>query len=476
MALLSRFFGRTASEGAAFAFGLATGPVLRPATETIAQEAWMHYQSRALGAGDVAGIVAEDVELQAWGESEASRTGINKERFDALLGEALNAPGLNELYALWRRGEISDGDFAHGLRKAKLEPRWDAPLRALHDVLLTPDILANARQQGFVDQARQYSESALQGVTNDRAEIMFELSGNPPGPETMMRAVNRGLTDQATFTQAIREGRTKTKYTELLYALRENVLSAAVYVRAHLKGHIDAAGMHAGGAKWGYTAADMDLWYEASGNPASAHQIHIGYARGASVPGAADEQDAIRKSVAQGNLRPEYADVIYAGRYTYPSAFVLRALVTAGTLTEAEGEQVLLFSGWEPKLAKQVAASWAGSSGGTTADAHLSKAQTQLWSRTHSSYIAREISDTVARNALADAGVPAASQAGILSVWQVERDLIRKQLTPAQIKKALAKGSRNAATGQTWTRDEAIAALVALGYAPQVANDYLDIP
>ena len=67
MALLARFFGRTASEGAAFAFGVAAGPVLAPAVEELKNEAWSKYESRRLDAGTSAAIVAEDVELADWG-------------------------------------------------------------------------------------------------------------------------------------------------------------------------------------------------------------------------------------------------------------------------------------------------------------------------------------------------------------------------------------------------------------------------
>jgi hypothetical protein len=476
VALLGRFFGRTASEGAAYAFGVATGPVLAPATETIRQQAWQQYQSRVLGLGDIAGIVAEDVELQGWGEDEASRIGINKERFDALLGEALNAPGLGELYQLWRRGEIDDAGFAHGLRKAKFETRWDAPLKALHDVLLSPDTLANARQQGFVDVARQHSESALQGVTQDRADILFELSGNPPGPETLQRAANRGLVDQATFDQGIREGRTKTKYTDLLWQLRNPLLSAATYVRLYLKGWITQAEMNAGGALWGYTPAQMDDWYLSEGRPPTTRQAFIGFIRGGRVQGQSwDERETHRRAVKQSNLRPEWEPILWAQRYTYPSAFVLRSLTQSGDITQADAEQVLLFSGWEPTLAAKVSAAWAPT-GAAKADTHQAKAQTQLWTTTHKSYLAGEISKTQARNALGTAGVAAASITTVLGTWDAEKALIRAQLSAANIKKAFNKGGRNNATGKPWTRDEALAALIELGWAALAANDYLDIP
>ena len=389
MALLSRFFGRTASEGAAYAFGVATGPVLAPATETIRQEAWSTYKSRALSWGDVAGIVAEDVEQAAWGSAEVGRTGLNEERFQALLGEALNAPGLSELYQMWRRGQIDDAGFAHGLRKAKLETRWDEPLKALHDVLLTPSELANARQQGFVTEARQKAEAALQGVTADRADIQFELSGLPPGVQVMQHAANRGLVDQPTFDQAIREGHTKTKYTDLLWQLRNPLLSAATYVRLYLKGWITQAEMDAGGAQWGYTSDQMNQWYLSEGRPATAHQIHIGYARGATLPGVANEEAAIRKSVAESDIRPEYADIIYASRYSLPSAFALRGLVESGAITAARGEEILIQSGWPPDLSKEVADSWSGA--GTAAkpkeDPYVKKADGTLFTALHKAYV-----------------------------------------------------------------------------------------
>ena len=423
MALLSRFFGRTASEGAAYAFGVATGPVLAPATETIRQEAWSLYQSRALGWGDVAGIVAEDVEQQDWGVSEVARTGLNKERFDALLGEALNAPGLGELFQMWRRGQITDSDFAHGLRKAKLETRWDAPLKALHDVLLTPETLANARQQGFVDVARQHSESAAQGVTNDRADILFELSGLPPGVEVMQRAANRGLVDEPTFDQAIREGHTKTKYTDLLWQLRHPLLSAATAVRLYLKGWYTKEQRDALGAQWGYTSQQMEDWFLSEGRPATVHQVHIGYARGATLPGVANEEAAIRKSVQESDIRPEYADLLYASRYSLPSAFVLRNLVESGAITEARGETILVQSGWPPDLAKEVAASWAPPATGAKENPWIGKADTQLWTATHKAYKGNAIDAAKARQEFDLIGIPASAQTAILERWDAEKNL-----------------------------------------------------
>src|SRR5205085_9990046 len=107
---------------------------------------------------------AEDVALQPWGEGEASLTGVDADRFDKLMQAVRNAPDLGSAFELWRRDLVTDADFEHALRKARLEPRWIEPLKALKQRLLSPQDLAMMRQQGFIDRPRQIEESAKQGV------------------------------------------------------------------------------------------------------------------------------------------------------------------------------------------------------------------------------------------------------------------------------------------------------------------------
>ena len=172
MAIFSKFFGRTVSEAAGVAAGLAVASPLRPVVQLVENETWAIHPDRPVNVETAAAVVAEDVEKDAWGVQQASWTGFDEPTFRAVLGEVLNAPGLGELYAMWRRGLISDADFTHGLRKAKLEPRWDAALKGQHDVLLSSEELAAMQQQGFVDAGRANSEGGLQGVTEEVAPLI----------------------------------------------------------------------------------------------------------------------------------------------------------------------------------------------------------------------------------------------------------------------------------------------------------------
>jgi hypothetical protein len=457
-----------------YALGTAAGPSLEPFVQDLANEAWTLNQVLPLDPEVAASVAAERVDAIDRMRGEAAQHGINADRFNDLYGEALNAPGLGELYSLWRRGLITDAQFTHGLDKAKLEDLWKGPLEGARDVLLSSEELAMLQQQGFIDPARANSEGALQGVTEERQQLRFDAAGLPPGHAEAQQMLNRGLIDQATFAVMIREGHTKTKYTAVLQENARRWLTAIEWVDAHLRGHATEAEMYAGTAANGITKADTDVLFASHGRGLSVHQIQTGLARGGVFEGPTDQIPApFIASLKQGSIQPPYYNLAYANRYTIPSFFVIRALIQDGTLTEAQGAELFKQSGWPPDLADAAAAAY---SGGTVAkaDTHVAKAQTQLWTATHRSYIADETDDATATTALTAAGVAAASIPAVLTTWKAERDLIRKQLTPTQLRKAYQNAVVNPATGQPWTKDDVIQQLLDRGYTLSDATTFVN--
>lgn len=447
-----------------FGLGTAARPALEPYVQSLSNDAWglnavVPPPAILLAEGVAQGQVSKTA-AYAW----AKQQGFDAAQMDAMVNVANVGPGAGYAFDLWRRGLIDEPGFKRALKRLGIEDQWVTPLEGLHDVLLSSAELGMLQQQGFIDATRANAEGLLQGVTNERQQLRFEASGLPPGIGEALQMLRRGIIGTTEFAQIVREGHTKTKYTDELLKLQNQVLSAATYTRAFLKGHISRDAMHAGGALTGYTAGDMDLWELTEGRPATVHEIHIGYARGATLPGATDEHDAVTTAVRQSDIRPEYTDLLWAQRYTYPSAFVLRGLAQSGDLgNEQAVEQILLEVGWKPDFAAKVATAWtSGTTGG--GDTHAAKAQTQLWNTTHRSYIAHEISDATATTALEAAGVASGSVPAVLNLWKTERDLIRKGLTATQIKKAYTSQTTNPDTGAAWTLQEAQARLLELGY------------
>lgn len=363
MAIFRKFFGRTIGEAAAFALGGAMRSPLEPPLVELTNETWARFVDAGITVptepGDAAEIAAERVAEREWAKDQARQRGYGGEQMDKLIDAVMNAPGMGELFQLWRRRLITDAQFEHGLRKARLEDLWDGPLAGLHDVLLSSEELAMMQQQGFVDEARANAEGALQGVTDERQQLRFEASGLPPGIETALQMLRRSIIDGATFAQIVREGHTKTKYTDELEQLKTVVLPALNYVEGHLRDWISEQEMNAGGALTGHTPEQMDLLFKIHGRPISFHQTWIGLQRGGELDGPIGEiHPAFLASLRRSNIQPPFYNLAWAQRYNYPSAFVLRGLTQRGDITQAQAEEVLRFEGWEPTFAAKVAAAW----------------------------------------------------------------------------------------------------------------------
>ena len=168
--------------------------------------------------------------------------------------------------------------------------------------------------------------------------------------------------------------------------------------------------------------------------------------------------------------------MLYGIRYAYPPLFQINRLVQANAIDANTAVEWAKKDRYAPEVVAALGKYWGATATPTVADPHIGKAQVQLWTTTHRSYIADEIDDAAATSALGAAGVTAGAERTVLTLWQHERELIRKQLTPAQIKKAYDKAAVNAATGARWTLNDAIAALVDRGYSVTDAQSYLNIP
>jgi hypothetical protein len=510
VSILTKFFGRTASEGAAFALGTAVGPALSPAVREIVNEAWEHYPTHPLSIADAALIAAEDRSFEDTARAQAKRNGVAEELFDKFLLAVREGPGLANAFALWRRSLISEQDFDFALWKAKIAERFHEPIKSLRNVLLSPADLAMMRQQGFIDVDRQHAESALQGVTAERADLLFEISGLPPGIEMALEMLRRQIIDETEFARIVREGHTKTKYTDELLALRTPLLAAATLVNLYLRGWITEADYHNRMAEHGFTAAQADDWYDSAGRPAAPVQMFNAWARGAPGPygGTFDHDDFIR-GIRQSDIRPEYGETLWALRWNYPSLFQLRRAVQDGGISRERALEILHIERYERADAVALVDSWLRGAGTTSKGLTATDLATEYEARwlTRAQYIAglKEIGYSqdsaeakadaedarrarLARNRRIDligrryvahgigrdqavaelntAEVPARVRDSLLPEWDAMRELTPDALTAAQIKKAFKRA--------LITRDEAIARLEAKGYDEPDANIYLD--
>ena len=425
--------------------GGAIADTVIPRLQNFKNAQWKAHADKPLDPATAAQVAAEDVDAYDRMAEEAMLTGLNGGRFRDLWGATLNAPGEGTLIQLLRRASEVPIDFEHGLRKAKLETQWDAALRNLADARLTPAQLALGIVRSVVDDPGlqvgandtaggvvpaypvsgidTLREASFSGIDRERLRVMVGEIGLPMSLQQAASAYFRQIIELPDFYKAVAQGDTRPAWGPFILEQARQILSANEWVQLRLRAWVDDAAFHAGAAQHGMSPANADLLLKAHGRPISFHQTFIGLRRGGAFDGPTTEiAPAFLRSLQESDIRPEWYNLAWAQRYTYPTAFVLRSLTEAGDLTESDAEQILLYEGWEPKLAKQVASKWAEPAAGK-ADPWVGKADTQLWTATHKGYKGGSVTVAQAQASFDLIGIPATAQTEVLARWDAEREL-----------------------------------------------------
>lgn len=479
--------GGVAAEGLAFAAGFAAGRALEPAAVTISQDAWHAAQVKRLDPETAAEAAAENYATYDVMAAEASYSGYDASRFAYIYDVTLTAPGVGELLTMLRRGTISPGNFTHGLRKAKFEPMWDDALAQLaNQYLAAPDVaymmvrgvlpddgllgMSLPTQADNLKLPPQYAidpvaEVAKSGWDKERLGAFVARSGLAMAPVMAAQANFRGILTDNDYLLTIARGDLFPAYASPVKEASRQILTAEQAAELQLRGYLTADQRRSLTQKHGMTDANSDLLYDVLGRGLNIHAALIGERRGGVFRGPTDQiPDWGMYMLERGNLRPEVFNLAWAGRETYPSYFVTKALLQAGAITAERGQELFNGLGWPEDVAQAAGTAFATTTG-AVADPHATKAATQLWNTTHSAYKATEIGKTTAQQNLTTLGVSATAQAQVFTYWDAERATIRHQISVAQLLKAEKDGITNPATGQAYTNADVIAALVDRGYS-----------
>lgn len=518
----------------AFGLGFALANVLEPAAVELRQSAWAKdgAQIKAVAATLLAQGVSQGQVGLADAEAWAAQQGFDSHSFGAMIDIANTGPAIGQAFAAWRRSELTEDEFKVALKRTGLEDQWVSAIVSLKDEALEPSELAKAIHRGIVradgllvteppqaagkvPQVAQSTldpveEAAWSGFTKERLRVLVGNAGLPPGIVQMLQLYNRGEITEDDFQRGVGQSNLRNEWGPAIFALHRHVLTPHEYVEARVRAWIDDQAMYDGTALSGLTKGDTDLLFKIAGRPLSWHQVFIGLRRGGKYGGPVDDLDpAFLKALQESNIRPEWYSLAWAQRFSYPSTFVLRGMAQAGELTEAETEQILLYEGWEPKLAKLVATRWAGTTasggkhetvaqleteyeGGHLTEPQLRKALETLGygvdAQDHvvalgdarrskkyrdraidaiaKAYLAFKINDQQAQEQLQSVNVSGDAFTELLGLWQKERLYTVRDLTPAQVKTAFVHG--------LIPRDSALLALEWLHYTAASAAELLD--
>lgn len=496
---LSGLAGRFGGEALGFGTGTALARSLEPEATELAQASYALNPILVLDPGTLARLVL--LERMQLGEAsgEATASGINGERLQHIIDSLKQVLPTGETLELFRRGEISEDEARTALHRLGFDERYVNDYLKLTRVLLSPNDLAMARQQGFIDAAQARERSALQGVDAADSELLFELSGLPPGAEQMIELWRRGEVTEERVRQSLIEGHIKIKYADDVLKLRYQPLSASVAAEALIRQRIPEAEAVAIAEKNGIKRDDFLLWSNMLGRPIATGQALTLARRGEFT------FEQFKEAVARSDVRTEYADDLWKLKRVIPPLFQIVRLLQNGSITAELATRYVIEEGYDKELAAAIV--HAGNAHKTQRTRDLTAAQvdaiyesgleSQEWAikqltqlgydeseaqwhvelldarrllaalqaalnTIHRTYAGHKIDRLTASNELDLLGVRTSVRDDLLETWTHEREANVARLTNAQIGRALKQ--------DIITPDDAIARWIENGYSEDDAN------
>lgn len=439
--------------------GGAIADTVEPRLQNFKNSQWRAHPDKPLSVGEAVRAALKNVPTNLDLADEALQSGFGADVFATMQENEREYPGTAELLELWRRGKLSQADVDAALTRQMFDPTYRAALMELFNNPLDPAVIATAIQRGImtdpgflpvgpptgegnvkafpVSPLDPLNEAQWSGVNEQRLFVETAIVGLPLALIESAHGYFRGILTLDDFKRAVAEGNTRNEWGDAALEVAREILTASQYAELQLRGYITADERRGFTAQHGMTAANSDLLYDVIGRGVNVHQVLIGERRGGvykpspatfaeQIAGIPEEYVA---ALERGNLRPEYYNLAYAARETYPSYFVTKALLTANVITAERGAELFSGLGWPEDVAQAAGTAFGTTTAATAkADPWVTKADTQLWAATHKAYVGGAISQPEATTALNLIGITPASQTAVYARWDAIKVI---EATPA---------------------------------------------
>lgn len=407
-------------------------------------------------------------------------------------------------FMLWAvLARVADAALSPFLQQLTQDVQSEHPITAL-----SPDILADLVVRAYITQDQGATVARLSGISVQDFDLLVKGTGEPPATDFLLEAYRRGLINLdspsdigPSLVQGIHESRVKDEWVTLINEMRTNVLSAAEWVQANLRGQVDRPTAVQGAYQAGITEDDFQILFNTAGNPPSPTEL-VEFVRRGFIPFSGTGPDALtfQQGIYEGDAKDKW-EPLYEKLADYiPPPRTITALERAGVITVEQAQALYQQNGLSPELAAAYSASatseklapdkslaksvvlqlyeqrmisesdaltdlanlgYRGQEGiflVALQDAQRSiKAVNSAITRIHSLFVARKISAATAQSNLGQLEIPSDQIAHLMQTWTLEQRASVRILTEAQVVDAV--------NYQVMTPEQGQAKLEALGYS-----------
>ena len=378
---------------------------VQPFVTDISVKAWKGHTSLPLTPAEVAVGRLRNVPTNIDLTSEAAASGIDAERLDFLEWITGEPPGLMQLLEAFRRGIITEDTLHRGVLESRVRDEWFPTVLALRYQPPSPLEAVAGAVKGHLTDAEAEAIAQQSGLDPEHYAWVKATAGRPPGIMEMLSLLNRGLIDETTFGDAVKQSDVQDRWIPDLLNLRvylPPVRSIPVMLR-----HGSISDERAAELLRDHGVRDEDI-------PAYIHEGH----------------SAATEHVKQLALA-EVQNLYFAGMLDRATAALdVEALGYSATQTD------LILGLVDTRRERRFA------------EASIN--------RVHSLYTNHHVTRTEASNDLDRIGVDAAERDRLLAIWTLETQSNVKHLTLAQVQGAWRRS--------VLSTDDAAVRLVQLGY------------
>ena len=444
-------------------------------------------------ASTIAQIAAQGTEPFGAAENDIAAWGFSAGWAQSMIAAAQSWPTYDLINTMRNRGFIDDTVARTLLKRSAMPDQVIDQVLATRFQPLSPADAALAVLRSDITEAQGTQIAELWGVQPDDFRLLIGNTGEPLALMQLLEAFRRGFIDQARLDRGILQSRVRNEWIDVATKLRYAPMSVADAINAWVQNHISEQDADRITQENGLEPGMFKILYETAGEPLSRGEANELYNRGEMteaeviqdlresrlkdkyIPHALLlrrrllEPRMLSSAVQVGAVSHDYAikvAMMYGYDQTDAEILVregsLRKLQTYRDRVVSAVESAVVDNIMSPEQAVPIVKDLGYSEQEATfvaeatrfhQDAHL---VTSAVSAIRSKYIGRHIKIQEASGFLDALGIPAAQRDHLLSLWQVEHAAAVKQLTEAQVIKALGL--------QLITQPEAQARLEAMGY------------
>lgn len=341
----------------------------------------------------------------AEGQQIATQNGYSNDSFNIIINNTGEPPGLEQLLEAYRRNFIDQATLERGILESRYRDEWIPMLEELRYSPMSVADAVNAVVQSHMDQPTAETIAEQNGLIPGALDILIQTAGEPLSRTELEELYNRGLIDQATVEQGLRESRLKEKYVSDAFELHTKLLPIFTVQNA----------LRRGGMTQEQAVKTM---------------MEQGYS----------ETDATEiVTSANAELLQTYRDKVVAA---------VTALYEDNLISETTALAEINSLGYTASQTQYIVA-------GSELRREAKTLQTAV-NAVRAKFLAHHIDSNTASSILDTMQVPAAQRDMLIALWEIEIGAFTRTLTEAQIVKAV--------TLTLITADDGLARLIALGY------------